>query len=317
VSGLDSTEIILITLVVVLGVVVVGVLLLMMRRLRQRRAQLLHELTDRPDLVQDRAFNRLGMARREAELLSRQGADVSRAKELIAQSQAAFDNRSYDKSYQSAQMAHESLVDARRKAGQFGPAPARPSPPPTAASALGAPLPSTSAAPGGSVATPVTPQPMPRNRAESQFQLRLLDQELEAARAANRPATAMSEALDLRTRSQAAFDRADFTEAFRIALKGRRALGTTVEGLPPTPVARSAGAPLTTGGAGAAAPDAAQTAERVASGDHCKECGYPALAGDAFCRGCGTPLTPSTCLACGAARTPTDTFCGRCGANFG
>ncbi|MGD0250116.1 MAG: zinc ribbon domain-containing protein [Thermoplasmata archaeon] len=314
-SDLTSTEIILIALVVVLGVVVVAVLLFMMRRLRQRRAQLLHDLTDRPDLIQDRAFNRLGMARREAELLSRQGADVGRARELIAQSQAAFDNRNYEKAYQSAQMAHESLVDARRKTTQFGPLPGGAPPRPAAGTPAAAPGPTPT--PRATPAATPTPSAMPRNRAESQFQLHLLNQELETARQAQPRAAATIEANDLKTRGQAAFDRADFTEAFRLALKGRRALGGAVEALPPTPATHSEGAPLPNGGAGTASLDAAQTAERVAGGEHCPECGYPALAGDAFCRGCGTPRVPSTCLQCGAPRTPADTFCGRCGAMFG
>jgi Double zinc ribbon len=315
-AGLTSLEIILITLVVILGVVVAGMLLFMMRRMRRRKAQLLHDLTDRPDLIQDRAFNRLGMARREAELVARQGGEVGRARELIAQSQAAFDNRNYEKAYQSAQMAHESLVDARQKAVLSGSTPLRATAPPSAASPYVAAAPLLSPGPTLPPSPAPATAPMPRNRAESQFQLRLLDQELDTARASRPAAAETTEAADLRAKSQAAFDRADFTEAFRLALKGRRALGGSVEALPPSPATRVAAVPVPNGSAGAAPPDATQTAERVASGEHCPECGYPTLAGDAFCRGCGTPRTPTVCGQCGAARTPTDTFCGRCGARF-
>jgi hypothetical protein len=309
VSDLTSFEILTITIVAVLAVVAVGLALLLIRRLRQRRAQLLHELTDRPDLVRDRAYNRLGMARREAELLSRQGADLGRARELIAQSQAAFDNRNFDKAYSSAQMAHEALVDARRTTRLPDPSPGRATPP----------LPTTGPPPlrtTGPTAPAATAPSMPRNRAESQFQLRLLDQEIAAAQRTNPREPSTIEATGLRGQAQAAFDRSDFTDAFRLALKGRRAVGSSVEALPPSPATRGGPSTSPAGNVGPAATDAAQTAETVAGGDRCPECGYPALPGDVFCRGCGTPRGPGTCPQCGTARAASDTFCGKCGAKF-
>jgi hypothetical protein len=77
--GLSSEEIILIAFIVVLAVIMGGVMLLLLKRLRSRRTKLLSELDDRPELSQDRAFNRLAMARREASILKGQGADVRRA----------------------------------------------------------------------------------------------------------------------------------------------------------------------------------------------------------------------------------------------
>lgn len=307
-AALTSGEILAITLIVVLGVVVVGLAFVLARRLRQRRAKLLHELTDRPELIQDRAFNRLGMARREAELVSRQGGDVARARELIAEGQAAYDNRSYDQAYRDAQMAHEALVDARRTGRLPDQAPG-PIPAPSAQGSTAGPLPSTAAA-----APPVVP-PMPKNRAESQFQLRLLDQELATARTSRPRSAQLTEASELKSRGQAAFDRADYSEAFRLALKGRRALGGTVESLPPTLAFRGNGSTVPPAAPGAAV-DPTATAERFAAGERCPECGYPALAGDAFCRGCGTPRTPAVCSSCGAVRAPADTFCGKCGTRF-
>ena len=306
-TTLTSTEITVLAIAVVFAVVVVALLLLMIRRLRQRRAQLLHELRDRPELVQDRAFNRIAMARKEADLLARQGGDVGRARETIAEAQAAFDNKNFEKAYQSAQVAHETLVNAsgtRRlpgaTTGTLFPSATPESPPPTS---------DPSPAP--------TPVAIPRNRAESQFQLRILGQEIEAAQGKRPRARQTVEAAELRTRAQAAYDRAEFTEAFRLALKGRRALGGSVEGLPPTAATHADGPALTSAGAGPGPADPARTAEAVSGGQRCPECGYPALPGDAFCRGCGTPRTPSVCGQCGAPRTVSDTFCGRCGAKFG
>jgi hypothetical protein len=306
VGTLTSTEITVLVIVVVLAVVVVGLLLLMMRRLRQRRAQLLHELRDRPELVQDRAFNRIAMARKEADLLARQGGDPGRARETIAEAQAAFDNRNYERAYQSAQIAHEALVNSR--GGVRLPRA------PSGAGPAGAPALPVSA-PSVAAATPPAPA-IPRNRAESQFQLRILDQELATAKGQRPRARASVEAAELRNRAQSAFDRAEFTEAFRLALKGRRALGGPLETLPPTAAPRTDGPAGLPGGVGPDPSDPTQTAEQVSGGQHCPECGYPAMAGDAFCRGCGAPRTPSACGQCGAPRTPADTFCGRCGAKF-
>ena len=67
-----------------------------------------------PTIRQDRAFNRIAMARREAELLTSSGVDVASAQDLIAQAQGAFDHQDFDRAYVSAQSAHELLVAARR-----------------------------------------------------------------------------------------------------------------------------------------------------------------------------------------------------------
>ncbi len=313
-SSLTSQELLAIVVIVVLGVAVVALLLFLVKRLRDRRDQLLHELHNRPELVQDRAFNRIAMARREAEILGRQGRDVGRAGDLIATAQAAFDTRNYNQAYQSAQLAHESLVHSRSPPL----ATARPGPSvaaPLDASASTAPLPSGTA-PWASGPAVAPTGAIPRNRAESQFQLRLLDQEIDAARGRRPGAPEMAEAVAGRDRAKAAFDRGDFTEAFRSALRARRALGGTVEGLPPPPSFRSPTDNRPGSTAPSAPPDAAESATRVAGAGRCPECGFPLLPDDRFCRGCGSPRSPMACPKCGASRTPADTFCGRCGERF-
>lgn len=308
-SGLTTDEITALTVVVVFAVVLVGVLLYMIRRLRLRREKLLGELHDRPQLVQDRAFNRLAMARREAEILAGQGLDVARPRELIAQAQGAFDLRDSDRAYQLAQQAHEALVSARRDARlPSAPAPSAPPAESAPAAAVSAPSPTTNPAPTAPLRVGI-----PKNRAESQFQLRLLDQDLTEARRSRPGSAATQEATRMRSDAGVAFDRGDFTDAFRLALRGRRTLGVLVEGLP-------AGRAIEGGANGPPSspvgPDASRTAEQVAGAERCAECGYPALPGDAFCRGCGSPRIPGACTSCGTPRTPTDTFCGRCGAQF-
>jgi len=317
-SALTGFEIGAIVVVVVLAVVVAGLLLYLLRRLKNRRAKLMSELEDRPELNQDRAFNRLAMARREAQILAGQGVDVERARELIAEAQGAFDLRHFDQAYQSAQSAHEALVNARAQGARSTGTPL-PSSGPSAYPASAPPSASHGAAPPPAAATPVAESPprpsIPKYRAESQFQMRLLTDELEALPARRRKEPGGLQAARLGREASAAFERADYPEAFRLALKGRRALGGTLESLPPSPTPASRPAPEGGNGTGAT-PDLTRTAETVASGERCPECGYPALAGDAFCRGCGRPRAAMTCPSCGAPRGEQEPFCGRCGARF-
>jgi len=313
-SGLEITSI---AFVIVLAIVVAALLIYLLRRLKNRRAKLLSELEDRPELNQDRAFNRLAMARKEADILSGQGVDVQRAQALIAESQGAFDLHHYEAAYQSAQSAHEALVNARRQSAR----------------STGSPLPSgvgstplasstTSAAPVAAVtgpgpvsgAEPRTRPTIPKYRAESQFQIRLLTDELGGLTSRRAKDPTGVQAASFKRQASEAFDRGDYAEAFRLALHGRRALGGTLESLPPTGPGVSA---TPEAGNGTARPsDIAATAETVASGERCPDCGYPALPGDAFCRGCGRPKATLTCPTCGAPRGADEPFCGRCGARF-
>jgi Double zinc ribbon len=296
---------------VVLGIVVVAVLLLAISRLRKRRAQLLDDLKNAPELIHDRAFNRLAMARREVEILSRQGTDVSRAREMIAQSQSAFDLSKFDRSYELAQSAHEALVAARSGRPLASTAGA----PPLASRASPAPVPVVPVAGGGSPASGSasefsTRSPLIPNQAQSQFELKLLDAELAEANRSRPENPGTLAAVELRTSAQKAWDVGQYTESFRFALRARRSLGSVeAVGLSPGP----GGAPS---GLSPGSLDASDAAERAASSARCPDCGYPVTADDAFCRGCGVPRTPGPCPSCGAPRGPRDAFCGRCGRTF-
>jgi hypothetical protein len=306
--GFTATEVTAIVFVVFLAAVVAGLLLWLLRRLRHRRDKLVTDLKSTPELAQDRAFNRIAMARREADIVGRTGLDVNSARALIAQAQGQFDTRNFDRAYETAQLAHEALVVARRS----GTMPATYLSTPKAATVTPGTRRPTAAAASPTPADTTFPK-IPQNRAESQFQLRLLDQELAAA--GRRPTDPpVVEATELRDQGRAAFDRGDFTEAFRLALKGRRTIGGDVGALAPTAATRASGTAAIGGDALPDDPDAA--AEKLAIGDRCPDCGTPAQPNDQFCRGCGRPRAPLTCPACSAPRTPEDTFCGRCGARF-
>jgi len=317
VAAITPLELTTLVIVVVVSIIVIALLLYTLRRLKERRAQLLGELRDRPEFVQDRAFNRIAMARREADVLARQGSDVSGPREQIAQAQAAFDSMNYDRAYELAQQAHEKLVNARSD-GRALPAAARPAATPVA-SPSPAPRPSTAAVVAsaaslsGIPAMAAVPSNLPKNRVESQFQLRLLDQDLDTARSKSPSNPALPLTQQIRADAGTAFDRGDYTEAFRLALRGRRTIGGSVESLPPATVASASAA---AGEAERPGMDAGRSAEIAAGAERCAQCGYPALPGDSFCRGCGEPRASVSCPQCGAARQPADTFCGRCGSSF-
>ena len=127
------------------GIVLTAVLLVVafyaMRHLRRRREHLREKREDDPAVASDRAFNRLAMARTEADLLERQGVDVARARQLIGLAESSFGTRQFDRAFDLAQSAHNTLV-AARKAPKTAPpaqppAPAAPSPAPRAVPAHG------------------------------------------------------------------------------------------------------------------------------------------------------------------------------------
>jgi hypothetical protein len=148
-----------------------------------------------------------------------------------------------------------------------------------------------------------------------QFQIHLLTGELDSLPARRARDPAVLEATDLKKKASHAFDTGDFTEAFRLALRGRRTLGISLETLPP-PAPPTSKPTASEANGSQAPPDITRTAETVAGGERCPDCGYPTMPGDAFCRGCGRPHAPATCPTCGAARLADELFCGQCGARF-
>lgn len=308
---------VLVFVAVALGAAGAGILLLAISRLRRRRAQLLNELQSPPALQHDRAYNRLSMAKRELEILARQGTEVTRARELISQAQFALDQRKFDRAYELAQSAHEALVAARRgsplsPAAGSARAPvnsdssgslARPAAAGGAATGVARPAPSSN----GPRIDPARPS-LARHQVESQFELRVLDGEILEANRTRPTNPGTLAAIELRTSAQVAWDRADYTETLRLALKARRSLGS-VETVA-APVGGSPAAPA------AGSDDPAEAAERAASMARCPDCGYPVGPEDAFCRGCGVPRVANACPSCGTPRAPDDVFCGHCGKGF-
>jgi Double zinc ribbon len=282
-----------------------------LRRMRERRQKLRDGGPNRPEYSDDRAFNRLAMARREADLLAAQGRNVAQARELIDLSQHEFGIRQFDQAYNLAQQAHEALVlERRRPSGSVAAPPAaspgspRAAPPPSPSATAAGAAPAGGPPPGEIAAR------LPRNRAESQFQMKLLESELADAKR-DRPNDAATQGgTALYAQAQAAFSKEDYTEALRLSLRARRQLGAVIETVSLASLSAKGGALPSSAG------DPEDSAERAAAAERCSSCGHPTLPGDAFCRGCGTPRSKGACPQCGASRLPTDVFCARCGASF-
>ncbi|MFZ0891482.1 MAG: zinc ribbon domain-containing protein [Thermoplasmata archaeon] len=318
-----NTLIVPLLIVVILVATALGVMLYAIRRLKARRAQLLSQLQESPDLVEDRAYNRLRMAKSEVDILERQGTDVTRARALLHSAQEAFDQHNYPSALSRAQSAHETLVALRQGTGAGG---ARvpdqrairlrsdDSGPRSGASALRPAVDLTQySPPTGGLDDPDSgsgmPSAPPRNRAESRFQLSVLTDEIAQARQTRPKDPTIAESDAIRAQASAAYDRAEYTESLRLALKARRRIGGRLETLPP---------PSTTGRGG---PDAAgigpssamDVAERTAESTRCPQCGAPMTSADKFCRGCGAPRSDRSCPRCRQVAQPGDTFCGNCG----
>jgi double zinc ribbon protein len=296
--------------VVVLGA---GLLLIVRRRLKARIAELRSHADGPAEFADDRSYNLLRIARAEADTLKRQGVDVRVAEAALADAEASMRHRDYDIAVLNARRAHDLLVGLRQN-------------PSTAAGVASPPRASHSMAPPVSPRTPSDPPndrttappeelaggpgpeaPVPRlakNRAESHFQIGLLDEELSVAGSSRPDEVSVKEAQGARSEAQAAYDRGDYTEAMRLALRGRRKLGARIETLPPPnlriPPTPPPMAPSDLSGPAGTAP--------------CVQCGRPLKSVDRFCRACGTPKAPTACPSCGSAVEEGDRFCPACGA---
>lgn len=306
-------------LLIVAAVIVVVVGFELLQRLRHRRSQLVADLSSSPVFADDRAHNRIRIARSELTVLQREGTDVPRAAELLDEAEAALQHRQNVEAVRLAQQAHGMLVDARQSgmAASAAPAislpPARAAPPPAGGARAG-PAATGRFPPGGATADPAPvagtasddPAKPPKNRMEAHFQMTLLVEQLQTGRELRPTPPGWSEAEQLRNGAQAAYARADYTEALRLALRGRRRLGAPIETLAPPP--RAGASPSASG-------DRIPPAPGPGGGTRgrCARCGRPTPSEDRFCRGCGASLRASTCPRCQGTIGPEDTFCGLCG----
>lgn len=304
--------------VLLVGITVAGIGLLVIQRLRKRGGELRAELAASPIFADDRAHNQLRLARGELDLLRREGREVPSASALLDRADEKLQRHDNLEAVRLALQAHELLVAARREEGAASSPPAAgarsepsgspvanemSSPPALTRGGDLRPVAPLASAGGGGAASGEDGRP-PKNRMEAHFQMTLLVEELaRATPGGGTPTAAATDAELLRGQAQRAYSAGNYTEALRLALRGRRALGARLETLPP---AKSPEAPPATAGRGGPAP-------APSSDGTCPRCHRPFAEEDRFCRGCGASRTAGSCPRCQAPVTGDDTFCGRCG----
>ncbi len=320
--------------VVVVAIFVVLVFVYMLYRYLRRRGP---ELAARESksMLDDRAYNQIQLGQAAAARLAATGVDVTQARELLNRAEVARTGGNYGMSIELSKKAQDFLAAARAGGNGLPASLSSRSGPSTSLS--GSPRPSTTAAgaasagaagytapptvpfvAGGTGSTPeaagssetASDRP-PKNKMEAHFQLSLAQDELDQARATRSRSKGFREANELRNDGQAAYDRQDYTEALRLALKCRRTLGTRIEGLPVSTVPTATGP---AGEPGAAGKSPGPASEASSSGPTCPQCGQTAAPVDQFCRACGAPIRPVLCMNCGAPLRAGDRFCGKCGA---
>jgi hypothetical protein len=314
--------------VVAIFVVLVGVYMLY-RYLRRRGPEL--AAREGKSVLDDRAYNQIRIGQTAAERLAATGVDVAPAKELLNRAEVARTGGNYQTAIELAKKANDSLVVARAGGnGLLGSGPLRSGTPMAATTPTGPPatarpgtsspftapptVPFVAAGPAAAVDAGFVPEPIsnrpPKNKLEAHFQLSLAQDELDQARVTRSRSKGFQEADGLRSQGQAAYDRQDYTEALRLALKSRRTLGTRIEALPVSPGIVPASGP----GGGAAPSASGSYSDQPTFGQKCPQCGRTAAPIDQFCRACGTPIAPAVCSSCGAPLLTGDRFCGKCGA---
>jgi hypothetical protein len=317
--------------VVAIFVVLVGVYALY-RYLKRRGPEL--AARESKSVLDDRAFNQIRIGQAAADRLSQTGIDVSAAKELFRRAEAARVSRNFDQSIDLAKKGQDALAAARGGGnGLPGAVPARPgsarSPgvsasPPSPVRAGGTPayaappsVPFVASVAGSGPEPEMAPDPVtsrpPKNKMEAHFQLSILQDEMDKARATKSKTKPFRDAESIQTQCQAAYDKQDYTEALRLALKSRRTLGTRVEGLPVSTVPPASPNPSDSAAADAAARAAGSVTDPPTFGQKCPKCGRTAGPNDQFCRTCGAPISPAVCSNCAAPLLAGDRFCGKCG----
>ncbi|MGA7861417.1 MAG: zinc ribbon domain-containing protein [Thermoplasmata archaeon] len=323
-----------------IGIVIVGIFAVLVgvyalyRYLRRRGPEL--AAREGRNVLDDRSYNQIRIGQAAADRLAQTGVDVSAAKELLRRAEAARVGRNYDMSIDLAKKAADALAAARAGGNPgLGSGAARPT---SSASVASSPSPAPAMRPGafpaytapptvpfiaadadsmpepGSAPEPVSNRP-PKNKMEAHFQLSVVQDELDQARATKSRTKGFRDAERLRNEGQAAYDKQDFTEALRLGLKSRRTLGMRVEALPVSTVPASSPSPGDTEAAAAAAARASGSLfDEPTFGQKCPKCGRIAAATDQFCRGCGSPIAPALCNNCGAPLLAGDRFCAKCGA---
>jgi hypothetical protein len=299
VSGLDSSAVVYAAIVGVGIALLLFVALFSRLRNRQRDARLAQESTQSDE---ERAFNQIQIVRASLEHLEKQGFDVGAVRALLSEAQGADERGDHAGALSTVTRAKEKLLQIRNSAAGGDPTPGGTGLASPAGAALsGAPAPE--GAPDGE--SPARPR-LPPHQVEARFEMTALSADLAHA-GPSVSAENRAEAQSLFGQAHSAYDRREYAEAWRLALRGRRRLGTPLETVAASP------ATVTTSPDPTAQPPETPTPDTRP----CPTCGRASRSGDQYCRSCGAALRGAKCPRCGTKMDPADRFCPGCGTPSG
>jgi hypothetical protein len=292
-------------------------------RIRQRNERLRLETTQSPG---ERAFNEIQIVRAGVDHLGRQGWQVEGVRRVLGEAEGAEQRGDHSGALRTAETAREMLYRLRGNTAGVNPSGAVPGPVlPTTPGAIATTSgrdPSSGAAadrPGllsnlakeADASETATRTKPPAYQLEARFALNALALDLEHHPSSN-GAGARSGVEDLQKQAQVAYGAAQYSEAWRLALRARRMLGGSVEAISFS--AASEGAPKSPS---PSLPGTDRIALPPSTPEPCAQCGKPLRSDDKFCRSCGAPAARRRCARCGTANESADRFCGVCGAPLG
>jgi len=268
-----TDQILLAVVLVIVAVVVIAFVEL--KYLRKKMHNRRGQASKRLDDLPDNAYNALVTAKAILGSMARGGIHSEEATSMLREAQVAYDRRNYRVTLDLTSKAKERLLVLKAKHASQGDIAKLESLAP-------------SAEPVATTKEFLTKE-FPPNLIQSKFSMEVANAYIEEGRAAGRD---VSQAVQLLDTARSRFDSKDYDGALATArLAERSARGEVIElkvAAPPT--------------SSVATPDLS-----------CARCGASLSADDAFCRKCGTRVTPLACASCGATLAADDTFCGKCG----
>ena len=316
-----------------------------LRVLSLRRKRFLKELeAGTSESGEDAAHNQILTTRAVLKRLEAQGEDVSAAKAILKQAEAKQEAGRYAQALQLAREARNSMAPRAKSAPVTSRVRVPASPRKVEKEELlyrdiaegtrGRAKPAAGSPAGASMEEPDIPEPdssgnppsipelrkgVPKNQLESRFEINVLEKSLKDTDDGSFP-----EARKLLTMAQRSFDRGDYSEALRLAMRGRKIVGTgteeTISLSPATVVETPPEAPLPSAARSSAPPVVKDVVPEPGTGGarstviRCPRCGRENPTTNKFCRGCGKPLAEPQCPRCQKPVSPDDAFCGICGA---
>ena len=316
-----------------------------LRVLSLRRKRFLKELeAGTSESGEDAAHNQILTTRAVLKRLESQGEDVTAAKAILKQAQGKLEAGRYAQALQLAREARNSMAPRATSAPVTSRVRVPASPrkvekeellyrdiaegsrggaKPAAGSPAGASMEETdipeSDGSGNPPSIPELRKGVPKNQLESRFEINVLEESLEKTGEGS-----FAEARKLLTLAQRSFDRGDYSDALRLAMRGRKIVGTgteeTISLSPATVVETPPDAPLPSAARSSAPPVVKDVVPEPGTGEarpvlmRCSRCGRENPVTNKFCRGCGKPLAEPLCPRCQKPVSPDDAFCGVCGA---